>query len=547
MKKNVLISLILILSGIGILAFTFLAPKAPGSLKVKVEKADYIMPAAHQVYANQEALNGKYYLFKVLLTNAGKSKLENVKVSYRIPGYIDWTDLETVGEMINGQSVSIVCYPKFDDKIAEKMTESVERAEIKVDWDGASNRDIVEEAFSFKIMDRNTFMFTTVPQSEISSWSDIHDNDPLLACFVTPNDPIVKYYTQIVQEKILKGEAAGVSKDPKDAVRFLKGIYEATLLSHMVYSSTKMIPENLTDFSKLSQHNRLPREVITGNTGLCLELSLLYASMMSAGGLEPVIYLVPGHAYPGFKMNGQYFAIEATGIGGEGLGQISSAEQALNQGMKQLEEFFQKASAGDPRYTLVDIHVLNQQGVTAMNMKDDEFLRQKVDKIAENFQPSSNPNPRIPNDPRNLASNMGGSNIPNNQVPPSKNSASQTVSIPQGWQPLDVNQIGLRSLQKAFISPDYSTQVSIYLLPGSNLNDALGQLSNQIAGLGGTVNYQHSGNQIQGVTYHANGNFVWYGKGKQLANGYEIITVGSPEIVITQTQPIINQIYNTIK
>lgn len=544
MKKTILLSLTLIFLGAGLIAFSFLAPKAPANLKVKVEKADYIMPAAHQVYANKEALNGKYYLFKVLLTNAGKSKLENIKVSYRIPGYIDWTELETVGEMINGQTASIVCYPKFDDRIAEKMTESVERVEIKVDWDGASNRDIVEESFSFKIMDRNTFMFTTVPQSEISTWSDVHDNDALLACFVTPNDPIVKYYTQTVQEKILKGEAAGVSKDPKDAVRFLTGIYEATRLSHMVYSGTKMIPENLTDYSKLSQHNRLPREVITGNTGLCLELSLLYASMMSAGGLEPIIYLVPGHAYPGFKMNGQYFAIEATGIGGEGLGQISSAEEALNQGMKQLEEFFQKANAGHPGFTLVDVHILNQQGVTPMSMKDDEFMRQKVDRIAENFQPSNNLDTKVPNQNRNIARNDGGTNNPR---PQPNHATPQTVNIPQGWQPLDVRQIGLGSLQKAFISPDYTTQVSIYLLPTANVNDALNQLSNQIAGLGGTVNYQLNGSQIQGITYHANGNFVWIGKGKQLSNGYEIITVGSPEMVISQTQSTINNIYNTIR
>jgi len=32
------------------------------------------------------------------------------------------------------------------------------------------------------------------------------------------------------------------------------------------------------------------------------------------------IYLIPGHGLPGFKMNGKYYAIESTGIGGEGMG-----------------------------------------------------------------------------------------------------------------------------------------------------------------------------------------------------------------------------------
>src|SRR5690606_20485963 len=232
--------------------------------------------------------------------------------------------------------------------------------------------DIIEENFSFRITNRNEFMFTNLPNEEISEWSDIYDNDVLLACYVTPNDSIVQYYTQNIQEKILKGESASVTKDAKEAVRFLVGIYQATLQSGMVYSGTKGIPANLQDYSQLSQHNRLPREVITGNTGLCLELSLLYASVLSNAGIEPVIFLVPGHAYPGFRLNGQYYAIEATGIGGQGLGNITSPEQALEQGMKQLSEFMQNAQNGDPRYTIVDIHDANAKGATPMQLPDDQ-------------------------------------------------------------------------------------------------------------------------------------------------------------------------------
>ena len=43
------------------------------------------------------------------------------------------------------------------------------------------------------------------------------------------------------------------------------------------------------------------------------------------------------------------------------------------------------AQAGDPRFTLVDVHALNQQGATPMALRDDDFLRQKVDQIAANF------------------------------------------------------------------------------------------------------------------------------------------------------------------
>src|SRR5690606_30966918 len=184
----------------------------------------------------------------------------------------------------------VPCYPKFKDDITKKTTASVEKAHIEISWDGADNDDIIEEEFTFKITDRNDFLYTGIPQSEIVGWSDGYDNINLLACFVTPNDPVIKYYTQIVQEKVLKGEATLFSEDPKDVMRFLAGIYDATLMTHMVYSGAKGVPQSLGDISSYSQQMRLPREVVTGNTGLCIELSFLYASMISSAGLEPVIF-----------------------------------------------------------------------------------------------------------------------------------------------------------------------------------------------------------------------------------------------------------------
>src|SRR5690606_12024425 len=198
-------------------------------------------------------------------------------------------------------------------------------------------------------------------------------------------------------------------------------------MSHMVYSGTKGIPQSTEDVQSIVQQIRLPREVITGNTGLCIELSCLYASVLSAAGLNPIIYLVPGHAYPGFRMNGQYFAIEATGINGEGLGGIMSAEDAFKKGTEQVNEFFQRAQSGDPRYTLVDIHSVNQSGTTAMDLKDDQFLRGKVDQVVASWsggtQMQENNNP----------GNNPGNNqiiIPDNDV----KTSALSFTIPNGWQ-----------------------------------------------------------------------------------------------------------------
>ncbi len=518
----------------------FMSNSASADLDVEIDKTAFIMPAAHRVYANPDALNGKYYLFKAKITNNSDVTLEDVTVKYRIPDYIDWTELTVSGEMFPGQTIVVPCYPKFDEKITEKTTESMEKAEIEISWDGSSDDDIIEEEFSFKLTNRNEYAYTNIKKEEISTWNDVYNNDDLLACFVTPNDPVVKYYTQNLQEKLLKGEAAAINNDPKDAVRFLAGIYTATLKSHMVYSGTKGIPQSTDDVQSLVQQIRLPREVITGNTGLCIELSCLYASVLSAAGIDPIIFLVPGHAYPGFKMNGQYYAIEATGINGEGLGGIASAEDAFNKGQKQLQEFIERSQMGDPRYTLVDIHAVNQQGATAINLKDNDFMRKKVDDIVASWSggqtvnPSTQPNTR----PNNNI------NVPDNQV---RTNNALSFSIPNGWQTYMRPSQDMPILTAQVMAPDQVTTVSVFDVPVSNAQQALATINQYFYNFGMEMQYQANGNGLAGQTYSANGTFNWVGKTLKTQNGIRFVAVGTPDYLFSQNSGIINQVYNSIR
>lgn len=542
--KKLLIPLSLFFVGAVLFALSFLSfGSASGDLDISIVKSNSIMPAAHNVYANELALDGKYYLFKAKMTNNGDNTLEDVTVRYRIPGYVEWTELDVIGEMFPGQTASVRCYPKFKDDISEKMTESTEKVEIEISWDGAQEDDIIDEEFSFRISDRNEYLFTNIPAEEIAGWGDVYNNDALLACFVTPNDPIVKYYTQNIQEKILMGETASVTKDPNEAVRFLAGIYNATVLSHMVYSGTKGIPENLQDVSKFSQHNRLPREVITGNTGLCLELSLLYASVLSNAGLDPMIFLVPGHAYPGFRLKGQYYAIESTGIGGEGIGGIMSAEDAFKKGMEQLNEFMQKAQTGDPRYTVVDIHAVNQQGVTPMVLKDDDFLRKKVDDIVTSWG-STGTIAKTSNNSRVASSGNTGTNSGSGG---SGGGSSLSFSIPGGWQTFmrPVPEIPIITAQ--VVAPDQSTTVTVFDVPASSGQEALGIINQYFQNYGMSMQYQLNGNQVTGQTYSNSGVFNWVGKTLGRNGGIRLVAVGAPDYLYNQSSGYITQVFNSIR
>lgn len=537
--KKILLPVLLLVAGLILIVSSFFKNSNNGEVAIEIVKANLIMPAVHKVYADPNALNGEYYLFKARITNEGNSTLENVTVNYEVPGYIEWTELVTVGKMLPGQSAVVACYPKFDPDITQKTTASVEQVNVEVDWAGANDEDALEESFSFKMLNRNDYAYTNIPQDEISGWADIFDNNELIACFVTPNDPVVKYYTQIVQEKVMKGESASVTRDPKEGVKFMLGLYNATLLSHMVYSGTKGIPQTLDDLQTMVQHIRLPREVITGNTGLCIELSTLYASVMSAAGLDPVIFLVPGHAYPGFRMNGQYYAIEATGIGGEGLGGIQDAETAFKTGMKQLEQFMKAAQMGDPRYSVVDVHQMNSLGVASMSLEDNDYMRQKVDKIAESFtaqSPSNNGNlTYTPN-------NNGGGSSRGNRFP-----GPLSFTIPNGWQTYSYPAPQVPVLTAQVASPDQLANVSVYDIQAASPQQAMQTVSQYLNYMGSQVQYNLQGNSIQGVTTGQGYVFNWKGKVGRTSSGYRIVAVGADSRMYNQYAASINSVYNSIK
>jgi len=536
--KKYLLPGIIILAGIALIGYRYLASGSINNLELKIESTPLLMPSCYKVYGNPEAASGQHYLFKMMMTNNGSSPIQGVKVSYTIPKYIEKTELAKVPVINPGQSVVLACYPAFNDDVVEKTTSSKEKVKIEIESKGGST----EKEFAFEMKGRNEFVYSSLPSDEIRSYSDMFDNDNLLACLVTPEDPIVKYYTQQIQEKLLKGEVT-IENNPNEGVRFLMGIYNATYLSHMVYSGTAGVPEKFDDATtSMVQNIRLPRELITGNTGLCIELSILYASVMMSAGMNPVIYLIPGHAYPGFRMAGQYFALEATAIGGENLqGGRKSAEEAFKAGMKNRDEFFQAAQMGDDRFNLIDIRQLVSEQIKPMELKDDAFLRQKVDQIAASWASGGVSIPEnIQYQPEQLTGGGGGNSGGGGGGGGGGNSGSNmpvysgpvSFNYPRGWSRINRPSPQLPQLITQFISPDQTATLQVYQIPGANDGyAALQMLEQPLYMLGSQIQYQAAGNVgsfqvFNGITQSANGTMSWQAYLKRTNNGVAGLILG---------------------
>ncbi len=535
-------------AGILLLAYGWFF-RGAADLKVKIKPATYIMPAAYKVYANPEVLGGRYNLFKAVIENPSGEMVQDMKVEYRIPKYIDeWTEAPAAAHVLPGQTVVAMGYPAFDQKITEKNSQSKEKAEVRITWGPKGNRQEVKETFSFTMMAAGDFAYTDMPASEIASFGDMMQNNPLSVCFITAEDPAVRYYTGKIQQKILKGETAGVTRTAEEGVRFLKGIYEATLRSGMVYSSTQAVPSSTGDVQTLVQRIRLPREVISNNTGLCIELSFLYASIMRNAGLDPVVFYIPGHAYPGFKLNGQYYAIEATSIGGAGLGGSKSADEALQIGMKELQEFFQRMQMGDDRYFIVDVTEGLTQGIIPMELKEDAFTRQKIDEVAANWENGGAPGNNVVYVPSNNGTGGGGGNTGggNDGGGGGGNAGfvqySRNISFayPSGSEVLNRPYPQVPMLITVMRTPNQAATAEVYDFQGaSNVNQALDYLRNLMQNNGMQMQYQAAGSRngytlVNGVSSSNGQSFPWIGglraRGDRVEGLIVSINNGNPQL-----------------
>lgn len=546
--KKFLLPAVLAVAGLGFIFVPSLF--SSGNIDLKIQPAGVIMPAAYKVYANPDVAGGRYNLFKAIVKNTGSNEIHNFRVQYRVPKYIDdWTDVPAPKDILPGQEAVITCFPVFDQGVTQKSTSSRERTDIRFLYGSKANPTERDETFNFNMTSVNDIVYNDMSDSEKVYGNDLFTNMPLYACMVTSEDPIIKYYAQQVQQKVLQGEqAAGVGTGGgmtdakiKEIIRVMEGVYDATRLTKMVYSETSGGVSTFGDATATTEHIRLPREVVTGNTGLCIELALLHASVLEAAGNHAVIFLIPGHAFPGVKVgdNG-YMAIEATGIGGQGLGGVASAQQAFAAGEAEMDTFFIMRNKGMPGYFLLDVDELNDEGYRQMEMKDDQYLRAKVDQLAQSFM-GGNMNEGQEQQQQGQQQDGGGGDQTADNTQPTDNTPSMrtytgviSFQYPASWTQRNRPVPQVPILTTMISSPGgRHGAVEIYQVPGAtSASQALAYIQQTLARFGVQVRYQGDGEQnglarVAGISQDRTGSYRWEGFLKVVNGGVEAVVVGA--------------------
>jgi hypothetical protein len=205
---------------------------------------------------------------------------------------------------------------------------------------------------------QNTFRVAMLPTDE---WRDDDLNRIWLPSFVLPRDPVIADIVDKAQKYLSAFEddsgagfdgyqgvlPPGVPIDQQcqsvdDQVR---AIWWALLQE---YQLSYINPP--PSFTETSQRLRTPSSIVAGKRGTCIDLTLLVAALLEYVDIYPVVFLLDGHAFPGYLRSPDSYTL---------LRKISlePATMAKSNGSAPPESTIQREWILDQRYysALIDL------------------------------------------------------------------------------------------------------------------------------------------------------------------------------------------------
>jgi hypothetical protein len=188
---------------------------------------------------------------------------------------------------------------------------------------------------------------------DCGGWYDNFDYGPaILASFVTKDDPIVQQVAGWIS-----GQAGGVAANTSDenAILFMQALYQFMGANGISYQT----PPGGEFNGQFGQHIKYGRDVLQNRAGTCVDLAVFFGSVCEAVGLQPVLFLIPGHCFPTVRLprSGRICAVESTGV------QRADFQRVREIGAKEVEESRRKGLVYE-----VDIANLHNKGYYGLQL-----------------------------------------------------------------------------------------------------------------------------------------------------------------------------------
>ena len=142
--------------------------------------------------------------------------------------------------------------------------------------------------------------FKILPLGQLTH--DINDDPRIYAKYVTPLEPRVK---ELANKAVLHHDGtpflAYQNKDANDMLKELKALYDACHDANILYQNP---PAGESVFQRL----RLPSECLRDKKATCIDMTLLFASLVLEVGYHPILVVTKDHAFVGvFLKNNDSF------------------------------------------------------------------------------------------------------------------------------------------------------------------------------------------------------------------------------------------------
>jgi hypothetical protein len=250
--------------------------------RARVEIRDIIInpvfPAFYKYYNDNK-------IGSVKIWNGEDGPVRNVRVSFIVKQYMDAAkECAVIPELKRGEERAVDLYALFNRSILGVLEPTKAQAEISVSYT-YSERD--RQAASASV--------TTINHRNGMTW----DDDRHVASFATVNDPAV-----LTLAKAAAGIARGAGFTSFDtAFRQGMGIFEEIGMYGLRYVPDPNIPYSTSSKNALAvDYLQFPIQTLQYKSGDCDDLSILYAAMLEAGGVQSAFITVPGHIYAAFAL-----------------------------------------------------------------------------------------------------------------------------------------------------------------------------------------------------------------------------------------------------
>ena len=190
-----------------------------------------------------------------------------------------------------------------------------------------ANHEIAAATTLVSVTDTNgkALYLRTVPvrirSAEDMFWGSKFQYAPFIASWITPHDQrveeILRQAKEFMPGRRLPGYESEKSAESQEQMTYseARAIYKALQEAGVSYVKSSM---TFGDHAEASERVRMPEDSLRDVSANCIDGVVMYASLFENLGMEPVVLLVPGHAYVGVRVSpksSKYLYIETAVTG----------------------------------------------------------------------------------------------------------------------------------------------------------------------------------------------------------------------------------------